>query len=77
MGMVYRKRAPARPSRARASRTSRPFPATVMLERPERQAEGAPNPDPAKAAEFFQRTVDTVEAALRDVFAGWAEIGRS
>jgi len=55
---------------------ARPFPATIMLERAELQGEGAPNLDPEKAAVFFRRAVDEVEAALRDVFGGWAEIGR-
>lgn len=60
----------------RAGVRARPFPATVMLERPEKAGEGAPNPDPAKAADFFRRAVAAVDAALRDVFAGWDEIRR-
>jgi creatinine amidohydrolase len=60
----------------RAGVRARPFPATVMLERPEKAGEGAPNPDPAKAADFYRRTVDAVESALEDVFAGWDEIRR-
>ncbi len=55
---------------------ARPFPATVMLERPERAGDGAPRLDPAQAAEFYRRVVEATETVLKDVFAGWLEIGR-
>jgi creatinine amidohydrolase len=53
---------------------ARPFPASVILERPERNGDGAPVLDPAKAAEFRRRVTDRVHAAIRDVFDGWEEL---
>ncbi len=53
---------------------ARPFPASIILERPERSGEGAPVLDRAQAAVFYQRTMGAVESAIRDVFAGWKEI---
>jgi creatinine amidohydrolase len=52
----------------------RPFPASIILERPERNGDGALILDGAKAAEFRKRTADAVLAALRNVFAGWEEL---
>jgi len=56
---------------------ARPFPATIILNREERrEGEGAPILDADKAAEFHRRTVDAVEAALKEVFAGWEDLRR-
>lgn len=72
------------PARAISSRRSprrdgvraMPFPASIILERPETDGEGAPQLDPEKARAFYVRTVDTIEAVLEGVFAGWKEIRR-
>ena len=53
---------------------ARPFPASIILDRKETGAEGAPVLDPAKAKSFYAGVVSEIEAALRDVFAGWGEI---
>jgi len=53
---------------------ARPFPASIILDRKETAAEGKPVLDPAKAKAFYASVVDAIEAALRDVFAGWSEI---
>ena len=53
---------------------ARPFPASIILERPERNGDGAPVLDLAKAAEFRRRVTDLVHAAIRDVFDGWEEL---
>jgi creatinine amidohydrolase len=53
---------------------SRPFPASIILDRKETAAEGAPVLDPAKAKAFYAGVVDAIDAALREVFAGWREI---
>jgi creatinine amidohydrolase len=53
---------------------ARPFPASIILDRRETAAEGAPVVDPTKANAFYAGVVSEIEAALRDVFAGWAEI---
>lgn len=53
---------------------ARPFPASIILDRRESAAEGAPVLDPAKAKAFYAGVVDAIEAGLRDVFAGWSEI---
>ena len=55
---------------------ARPFPASIILERAEKKAEGAPILDRDKAAEFYRRTLRAVESALRGVWAGWDQIGR-
>ena len=56
---------------------ARPFPATIILDREEKtEGEGAPVLDPDKAAEFYRRTVDAVETALREVFDGWNDLRR-
>ena len=53
---------------------TRPFPASIILDRPEAKDEGAPVLDESKAREFFKRVTDEVETVLREVFAGWEEI---
>ena len=53
---------------------ARPFPASIILDRKESAAEGAPVLDPAKAKAFYAGVVDAIETSLRDVFAGWSEI---
>jgi len=55
---------------------ARPFPASIILDRAEKGSEGAPILDRDKAAEFFRRVVHAVERALREVWAGWDQIGR-
>jgi creatinine amidohydrolase len=53
---------------------ARPFPASIILDRKETAAEGAPVLDPAKAKAFYDGVVDAIESGLRDVFEGWSEI---
>lgn len=53
---------------------ARPFPATIMLERADPDGLGAPVLDRERARSFYQRTVDGVEAALREVFEGWEDL---
>lgn len=53
---------------------ARPFPASIILDRPESKGEGAPVLDPAKAKAFYAAIAKEIEAGLRDVFAGWSEI---
>jgi creatinine amidohydrolase len=53
---------------------ARPFPATVMLERPEVGNEGAPVLDEAKARRYYAGVLDAIEASLREVLAGWEEL---
>ena len=53
---------------------ARPFPASIILDRKESAAEGAPVLDPDKAKAFYAGIVDEIEAGLRQVFAGWSEI---
>ena len=53
---------------------ARPFPASIILDRHETAAEGTPILDPAKAKAFYAGVVTEIEAALREVFAGWSEI---
>jgi creatinine amidohydrolase len=55
---------------------ARPFPASIILDRKEIAGEGAPVLDPDKARAFFGGVVEAIDAALRDVFAGWSEIER-
>lgn len=55
---------------------ARPFPASIILDRKETAAEGAPVLDPAKAKAFLGGIVNAIEAGLADVFAGWSEIRR-
>lgn len=73
--LVDRERAPSvRRTPRRAGLRARPFPASVILDRPEVRGDGAPDLDPEKAERFFRGCVDRLEEALRDVFAGWDEI---
>lgn len=58
----------------RAGLTARPFPASVILEREESEGDGAPVLDPARAREFFERTVAAVSSVLDELFAGWREL---
>jgi creatinine amidohydrolase len=53
---------------------ARPFPASIILDRPETAGEGAPVLDAGKAGAFYGRVVEEIDAALQDVFAGWREI---
>jgi creatinine amidohydrolase/Fe(II)-dependent formamide hydrolase-like protein len=53
---------------------ARPFPATVMLERPETSGEGAPVLDPAKARRYYDGVVRAIERALREVLEGWEDL---
>jgi creatinine amidohydrolase len=53
---------------------ARPFPATVMLERPESAGEGAPVLDPARARRYYEGVVDAIERALREVLTGWEDL---
>jgi creatinine amidohydrolase len=53
---------------------ARPFPASIILDRPESKGEGAPVLDSAKAKAFYAGIAKALEAALREVFAGWSEI---
>lgn len=53
---------------------ARPFPASIILERPEAQGQGAPILDLDKARSFYEKTVDAVETALRGIFEGWSEL---
>jgi len=53
---------------------TRPFPASIILDRKEAAGEGAPVLDPAKAKAFYDGVVAAIEAGLKDVFAGWSEI---
>src|SRR5262249_40275593 len=55
---------------------ARPFPASIILDKKEIAGEGAPVLDRARARAFYDGIVKEIEASLRDVFAGWAEIGR-
>jgi creatinine amidohydrolase len=55
---------------------ARPFPASIILDRPETAGEGAPNLDPKKAKAFYAAVAGVIEKALQDVFAGWRDIGR-
>ena len=60
----------------RSGMRARPFPASIILDRPESGAEGAPILDPAKAKQFYAVVVAEIERGLKDLFAGWQEIGR-
>lgn len=53
---------------------ARPFPATVMLERPETANEGAPILDEGRARRYYDGVVAAIERSLRDVLAGWEEL---
>lgn len=58
----------------RAGLTARPFPASVILEREETDGDGAPVLDPARARQFFERTVAALASVLDELFAGWREL---
>jgi creatinine amidohydrolase len=76
-GLVDLQRAPLAPrSPRRAGIKARPFPATVILDREERDGDGAPVMDREKAEAFYRRTADSVEKALREVFSGWDLLAR-
>jgi hypothetical protein len=67
----------ARRAPRRSGVKARPFPASIILNHEEkREGDGAPILDADKAAEFYRRTVDAVEAALEEVFAGWEDLRR-
>ena len=53
---------------------ARPFPATIILNHPENEGDGAPVIDHDKAQTFYRRTVDAAESALEEVFAGWEDL---
>jgi len=53
---------------------TRPFPASIILDKEETAGEGAPVLDPAKAKAFYDGVVDAIEAGLKEVFAGWSDI---
>ncbi|HEX4824640.1 MAG TPA: creatininase family protein [Candidatus Polarisedimenticolaceae bacterium] len=53
---------------------ARPFPASIILDRPETKGEGAPVLDPSKAKAFFDRVVQAIDVSIGDVFAGWREL---
>jgi hypothetical protein len=55
---------------------ARPFPASIILDKPETNGEGAPDLDPKKAKAFYGAVVSEIESALRRVFEGWSEIRR-
>jgi len=48
----------------------------IILEREEKNGDGAPVLDAGKAAEFYRRTVEAVGSALEEVFAGWEDLRR-
>lgn len=59
----------------RAGLRARPFPASIILDRPETGGEeGAPVLDPAAAVAFWNGCRDEVERALVELFEGWSEI---
>ena len=60
----------------RTGMRARPFPASIILDRPESGAEGAPILDPAKAKAFYSAVLTEIEKALGQLFAGWSDIGR-
>ncbi len=73
--LVDLQRAPkARRAPRRPGIKARPFPATVILNHEEKDGDGAPIIDDAKAKKFYKRTLDAVEAALLEVFEGWREL---
>jgi creatinine amidohydrolase len=53
---------------------ARPFPASIILDRPEKNDDGAPVLDPDKARRFYDGTLVAVEAGIRSVFEGWDAI---
>lgn len=61
----------ARRAPRRAGLRARPFPATIILDRPERDGDGAPVADRASAFAFYAACLLEIDRALRDVFEGW------
>ena len=61
----------ARRSPRRAGLRTRPFPASIILDRPETNGDGAPVVDGDKAVAFYAACLLEIDTALRDVFAGW------
>jgi creatinine amidohydrolase len=55
---------------------TRPFPASIILDRRETRAEGAPDLDPAKAKAFYSGVLREIERTLQEIFAGWGDIPR-
>jgi len=53
---------------------ARPFPASIILDKPERNGDGAPDLDRKKAREFFDRTIEEVAKGLEGLFEGWRDI---
>lgn len=53
---------------------ARPFPASIILDRPEAAEEGKPVLDAAKAKTFFDLVVSEMDRVMAEVFAGWREI---
>lgn len=56
---------------------ARPFPASIILDRPEKDGDGAPVLDPDKARRFYDGTLIAVEAGIRSVFTGWDALAAS
>ncbi len=75
--LVDRKRARSiRRAHRRAGVRARPFPASIILDRPETKGDGAPDLDPKKAKRFFERCAAAAADALEEVFAGWKDLER-
>lgn len=55
---------------------TRPFPASIILDRRETGTEGAPDLDSAKAKVFYGSVLRAVETALHEILAGWDDIRR-
>ena len=53
---------------------ARPFPASIILDKPENGGDGAPDLDKKKAKAFFERTVEAVAEGLEELFDGWRDI---
>lgn len=66
----------ARRAPRRAGVRTRPFPATIILDKPERNGDGAPDPDPAKARKFEGLVMKEIGGVLKEIFEGWGELGR-
>ncbi len=64
----------ARRSARHSGVRARPFPATIILERQEREGDGAPDFDPTRAREFHQLVLARLRELLDELFAGWAAL---
>lgn len=53
---------------------TRPFPASIILDRQETGGDGAPDLDPDKALAFYASVLVEIDLALKEIFAGWGEI---